>query len=295
MKSTAAVLVSFGLLLADMCSCGKSQGSLQQEDNLSYDEAYGTLHLKSVVLQSGQLSRQTAHEIGADFVRTIDLSHFSELLILENGPELKLSTRGTVPAIESEASFDQTLEQLKSMTRGHTWVETPAARVIAFGGAALFSYRPGGRGNPRVSGVYEELLAGDHDPTLLQLQEGHSRLLKIAVKNGSQQSFLNVAAFYKVSEAISCSTCKQLAQNIRAITLGQDVEIQARRDVWFASLYFPLMFGFEPDNQSIRYTDLADRVVPPTVAQYYRTPQTDCRWNADAFSCKRFGVIERAP
>lgn len=295
MRGAAQLFVCLGLSLAFIFSCGRSAGSTSQEDEVGYDEVYGDVHLKSVVLKPGGLSHEIAREIGVNFVRTADLNHFSELLVVENGTENRLSTRGTVPANEAEASFDRTLDQIKSITGGHTWAEKPVARVIAFGGAALFSYRPGGRGNPKVSGVEEELLAGDHDPTALRLQEGRIRLLKVAVKNGSQQHFPDIAAFYKVGEAISCSTCERLAQNIRAVTQGREIEVQARRDVWFASLYFPLMFRFEPDDQPVTYTNLADRVVPPSVVQFYRTPETSCRWKIDAFSCQRFGLIESVP
>jgi hypothetical protein len=143
--------------------------------------------------------------------------------------------------------------------------------------------------------VDEEVFAGATDPTRIELPEGRFRLLHLGIKSRSRARFIDVAVFFRSAGQATCSAARSLAERVQKLSGAHTVEIQIRDDSWFASLSFPLIFRFEPDDQPHVHTDLADRVTPPGVAPFYRAPQATGYWNAGGFSCVRTGVIEQVP
>lgn len=210
----------------------------------------------------------------------------------ENLTDLNISRLGTVPRPESETSFDETLAQLQAATGARGQPLTPIARVIGMQEAALLTYRMEGYGDSNQPGVQEVLLAGERDPAKFQLQDGVYRLLKLAVKGRSRPNYLDLALFFKSSSEPSCRSCIELAELFQKKTGAHDLEVQVRMDTWFDSMWFPLFFRFEPDNQPVVHRNVFDRIVAPKVAQYYRMSHVICRWSSGGLSCEKYGRCE---
>jgi hypothetical protein len=256
-----------------------------------YDEAAGKIHVRGVQVPPGELTLPLAERLGREFAGETAGSFFSNLLMVEEENDLVM-IRGTVPRPESAPSFDETRAELKSVTGGRGYLLHSIARTLTIGGSALLSYRAAGYGDIRQPGVQEVLLAGSHDPTLMELKTGKARLLNLAAKSGgmSHRSF-DLALFFK-SASPSCAACEELADVFQKQVSADTLDIQIRTDSWFASLWFPLFFPFEPDNGPGVYDDLAYRVVPPKVDQYYRSPNVECYRIAARFSCDSYGLTE---
>jgi hypothetical protein len=233
--------------------------------------------------------------LGREFIADTRSAVFSELLIGMSESDLKASYVGTVPRPESQPSFDETLVQLKAITGTAGQPSMPVARVFTAQGSALLTYRAEGYGNRDRPGVQEVLLAGDRDPTIFELNERKFRLLKVSAESSSRPNFLNVVAFFKSGDELACQDCRELLGIMQKRTAAHTVEIQIRKDAWFASRWFPMFFRFEPDNQPVVYTDSGGRISPPKDWQYYRMPQVTCYWNAGAFSCQKYDRCEHVP
>jgi len=142
--------------------------------------------------------------------------------------------------------------------------------------------------------VQEIVLGGDRDPTQFELAEGAFRLLKVGLKGSSRPNYVNIAAFFKGNDP-TCQAAADLAKFIQQQTKAHTVEIQIRRDTWFASPWFPLLFRFEPDDRPIVYANSMGRIIPPKVWQYYELPHVAGYWNAGAFSCDKYDRCEHIP
>lgn len=86
-----------------------------------------------------------------------------------------------------------------------------------------------------------------------------------------------------------------LAGLIQKETRAHTIEVELRRDTWFASMWFPLFFRFEPDDGEVVYLDRFNRIAPPKVSQFYEMPRARCFWNAGNLNCDRYDFVEHLP
>lgn len=159
----------------------------------------------------------------------------------------------------------------------------------------MLSYRGAGIGDVSRPGIKRVILAGGRDPTKWELRGGVFRLLNLAVKGGSQSDYLYLAAYFKSEGEPACRDCLDLTNTLVKQTRAHMLEVQIRKDTWFASMWFPRFFRFEPDDEPIVYRNDMNKVVPPNVEQYYRTPHVTCYWSAGARSCDKYGLVEHLP
>lgn len=273
----------------------RSKEAWRTSPHLLYDVSEAGLRFRAIGLARERLTLQRAEILGRGFVRDAAGGIFSEVLIVEREADLEPAQLGTVPLPESEPSFDETLVQLKEVSVPAGQPPGPMARIISMHGSALLTYRMAGYGEADRPGVRDVLLDGDRDPTQYQLEDGVYRLLHLRVKRSSSPNYLNLAVFFKSRGEPSCRSCVELATLVRKYTGAHNVEVEIRRDTWFASLWFPLFFRFEPDNEPVVYSDVLNRVIPPKVWQYYRMPHVRCLWNAGGLTCDKYDRCEHIP
>jgi hypothetical protein len=135
---------------------------------------------------------------------------------------------------------------------------------------------------------------GARDPTRFEVEGVSYRLLHLAVKRSTKDEFSG-AVFFRSSAAPSCEACAKLASEFEDLTGGGDWEVQIRKDVWFASASFPLIFRFARDNEPVVYVNAHGQIIPPTISEYYRGSHVICHRYYSRFSCDGYGRYESIP
>lgn len=192
----------------------------------------------------------------------------AELVLANDASELRMSFKGAGSgSVEQEAGFDHIIRGiLRFSTGGDPMSAKPAARMLKIGNYALFSYRHPGLMMTGRSGVSEEIVLGNQDPTKVV-----PTIRLLLASPTSQERNPEVTLFAKSYEEPTCESCFQLLDQYGGMFSNTKVSARLREHIWFDGEYFPIIFRFEPDTSKTRRYALGSHPVRwPDVYSFYR-------------------------
>lgn len=272
---------------------GQQDRTQQKQKRTVYDTSVRALKQTGILIPREEFTWDRIRAIADDYLRARPSDNrFAELLIAYDEADLKKSHFGTY-VNERSPSIADTLKDLRDGKTDTGMPYTGIARVFALGDSALLTFRAEGTPMLHSAGIRELVVSGTTDPTWIKRPDGAYRLLSIYVLELPRGGASIGLFFRSEKENATCNSCLDLARSFQRTLAVNSLSVTIRPDTWFASAYFPLAYRFESDTGSFAYSDGgSDRVVPPTVTEFYRRREVSCTLAMVEYECKSYGPLE---